>query len=57
MIKIKTITHTNVRGDTLYYINIIKGEYSLLINVGLKNYLAAKELDKVQELPLNEKEV
>lgn len=50
----EAIVHKDVLGKELYYVKISNGEHSHLINVGKTTYDKVKELDKVQELPLEE---
>ena len=45
--------HKDVKGKELNYLLIKKGETTVYIRIGEENYLALKELEKIQELPLN----
>lgn len=53
MKQVEAIQHKDVKGKTLYYIRIKKGEQEVLINVGEKTYKGVVELDN-QEIPLQE---
>lgn len=53
--KVQAIQHTDVRGKVQNYIKISNGEHHVIINVGEKTYQAVKDLETVQELPLNTK--
>ena len=47
--------HKDVKGKELNYLLIKKGDTTVYIRIGEENYLALKELEKIQDLPLENK--
>lgn len=56
MATVKAISHKDVRGKELFYLDIHEGEHTVLVNVGEGTYKKVKELENVLTLPLDTKQ-